>query len=76
MATLRVILHGFDRGNEIIRLGAPSYRLQEEVTMWPDLVRAKAAVPNDDLSPFDALRRRLDEQMDAIRKDYVDEPQG
>ena len=76
VATLRVILHGFDRGNEIIRLGAPSYRLQEEVAMWPDLVRAKAGVPNEDLERFDDLRRQMDEQMDAIRKDYVDESQG
>ncbi|NLD74036.1 MAG: V-type ATP synthase subunit A, partial [Chloroflexi bacterium] len=76
VAILRVILHGFERGNEIIGLGAPSYRLQDEVAIWPSIVRAKASVPNDDLAAFERLRQEMDAQMDAVRKDYVDESQG
>ncbi len=71
MAILKTILHGYERGNQIVALGAPSYRLQDEVAAWPDLVRSKASVPNDQLAQYDALTSRMDEQMDKIAKDYT-----
>jgi len=71
VALLKVILHGYDRGLEVIARGAPAYRLQDEVSVWPEVVRSKAGVPNDRLDQYDVLVRQMDEQLDRIAKDYA-----
>jgi V/A-type H+-transporting ATPase subunit A len=71
MALLHLLIHLSHRGQEIIARGAPVGRIQNEVTVWPQLVRAKADVPNDDLSALDALRQQLDTELDRIAGDYV-----
>jgi V/A-type H+-transporting ATPase subunit A len=70
VALLRLLLHVFTRGRRIIEKGCPVGRIQSELDVWPDLVRSKATVSNDDLAPLDALRRRMDEQLDIVEKDY------
>lgn len=70
MALLRILLHLHQRGAEILRKGAPVGRIQNEVTIWPELARAKSTVANEDTHLIDDLQRRLDEQLDAIQKDY------
>ena len=72
VAILRTILHGYERGNRIIGMGAPSWRLQDEVAAWPALVRAKASVTNDQVDQYEALGDQMDEQMDKITKDYTE----
>jgi V/A-type H+-transporting ATPase subunit A len=70
VAMLRLLLHAFERGNEILAKGAPVSRLQTEVRIWPEIVRAKTKVREGDLSTFDRLLAQLDEQLDLIEKDY------
>lgn len=70
MAILQLLMHLNDRGRQIIAKGAPVGRIQNEVTIWPQVLRAKANVPNDDLSAFDQLTEELDEQLDRIERDY------
>lgn len=72
MALLHVLLHLFHRGNQVIARGAPVGRIQDEVTVWPQLVRARAAVPNDDLGAIDRLREQIDEELGRIEKDYIE----
>jgi len=40
--------------------------------VWPRLVRAKAEVPNDDLSALDRLREQMDEELGRIERDYIE----
>jgi len=70
MALLELILHALERGREVLAVGAPVGRLEEEITAWPRLLRAGATVPNDDLSALDGLRAQLDAEMDALLKEY------
>jgi V/A-type H+-transporting ATPase subunit A len=70
---LQLLAHVYSRGKAIIEKGAPEGRLEAEVGVWPQLVRAKATVPNDDLAGLDALQTRLDQQLDAIEKEYMRE---
>lgn len=71
VALLRLLMHLFHRGSQIIEMGAPSSRIQNEVDIWGRLVRAKSDVPNDDLSALEQLRNQMDEQLDRIAGDYT-----
>ena len=73
VALLRILVHLYERGTEILRLGVPVGRIQREVDVWPQLVRAKATVPNDCLDALLSLRRQMDEQLDAIESEYLGE---
>ena len=70
VAMLGLLIHLFERGNEIIEKGAPVGRIQDEVSLWPQLIRAKATVTNDDLQAFERLAEEIDAQLAAIEKDY------
>ncbi len=70
LALLRLVMHLYERGRVIIQKGAPVGSIQDKVTLWPQLMRAKAAIPNADLSGLDELQAQLDGQLDAIEKDY------
>jgi len=70
MALLQLILHALRRGREVLAKGAPVSRLENEISIWPQMIRAAATVPNDDLSALDEMRDRLDVQMDALLKEY------
>ncbi|MHB1356611.1 MAG: V-type ATP synthase subunit A [Anaerolineae bacterium] len=70
LALLRLILHVYEQGKQIIALGCPVGRLQNEVDVWPELVRARSTVPNDDLSQLEVLQARLDTQIELLGKEY------
>jgi len=70
VALLQLLIHLFERGSQVVAKGAPIGRIQKEVTIWPQLVRAKATIPNDDLSGLDRLREQLDKELNQIERDY------
>ncbi|MGI5915466.1 MAG: V-type ATP synthase subunit A [Anaerolineae bacterium] len=70
VALLHALLHLHERGVAILRKGAPVGRIRDEVTVWPDLVRAKSTIPNEEVDRVQDLVRRLDEELDAIESDY------
>jgi V/A-type H+-transporting ATPase subunit A len=70
MAILRLLMHVNERGRQIIAKGAPVGRIENEVSVWPLVLRAKADVPNDNLQAFDQLTEQLDEQLDRIEREY------
>ncbi|MHB0856986.1 MAG: V-type ATP synthase subunit A [Anaerolineae bacterium] len=71
MSLMRALMHLYNRGSRAIQRGVPAARIQSDIHIWPQLVRAKANVPNDDLSAIDQLVDELDRQMDRIEKDYM-----
>jgi len=70
VALLDLLQHLYTRGQRIVDKGCPVGRIQSELTIWPDLVRAKATVPNDDLAALEIIRRSMDEQLDRIEQQY------
>ncbi len=69
-AILELVAHAYKRGGHIIEMGAPSYRLENQVSVWPQIIRAKSTVKNEDQDTFKTIRAAMDEQLDAIEKDY------
>ena len=72
-AMLDLLVYLYEQGEGILAMGAPVGRLQNEVTLWPQVVRIKNTVPNDDLEAIRELSKRLREQLDRIAKDYRDD---
>lgn len=70
VALLRLILHLSDHGKQIIALGCPVGRLQTDLNVWPELVRLRATVPNNDLSQLQVLQERMDTQLEQLGKEY------
>jgi len=70
VALLRLILHLYDHGKQIIALGCPVGRLQTDLNVWPELVRLRATVPNNDLSQLQVLQERMDTQLEQLGKEY------
>jgi V/A-type H+/Na+-transporting ATPase subunit A len=66
---LKLILHFHERAQPVIQLGAPIVVLQD-LSVMDDLVRMKTQVANDQLEKLDDIRKKLDEQMDQLEKDY------
>jgi V/A-type H+-transporting ATPase subunit A len=71
VALLQLLLYAFERASEVIAKGAPIGRIQNEVSIWPDLVRARATVPNHDLAALDQLRKQLELDLRRIAEDYA-----
>jgi V/A-type H+-transporting ATPase subunit A len=70
MALLSLLVRVFERGNTVIAHGAPVGRLQNEVSVWPQVIRAKSAIANDDLAAIQALSDEIDRQFSQIEKEY------
>jgi len=70
VALLRLLQHLSTKSGRIIEKGCPVGRIQSELDIWPDLVRSKATVADGDLAPLEALRERMDKQLDLIEEDY------
>ncbi|MHB9032360.1 MAG: V-type ATP synthase subunit A [Anaerolineae bacterium] len=70
IAMVRLLLHLYDRGKKIIDNGCPIGRLQSEMDLWPELVRVRSTIPNDQPKQLDDLQARIDAKLDAISKDY------
>ena len=76
MALLRLLMHAHERGNAIIAQGCPVGRLSDEITLWPRLVRAKASVPNEQVSEIAEMGRALDGELDEIARQYEPTQEG
>lgn len=70
VALVRLLLHVYSRGRQIIEHGCPIGRLQSEMDLWPEIARARSAVPNDHPELLNELQARIDSKLDAISKDY------
>lgn len=69
LALLGAILHFIKSAEEVVKKGAPIHRVRE-MTVREEIVRAKEKIPNDNLELFKELTRRIDEQMDALYRDF------
>ncbi len=69
-AILRLLVDTYDRGLDVIALGAPVGRLQDEVTVWPQVRRLGSTVANDDVASISALQEQIVTQLAAIEEDY------
>ncbi len=69
-AMLALLADVYDRGLAVIARGAPVGRLQDEVTLWPQVRRLGSAVANEDTAAIAALQEQLAAQLAAIEEDY------
>ena len=72
-AMLALLTSVYDRGLKVIEQGAPVGRLQDEVSLWPQVRRLGATVPNDDQDTITKLQADIMDQLASIEKDYVNE---
>jgi V/A-type H+-transporting ATPase subunit A len=68
---LSIILHFYDRAREIIKKGAPIYRIREMEAI-EDINRMKNRIANDDLEQFTTLLHDIDEEFEELEQDYAD----
>lgn len=66
---LKVIIHFYERAGEIIKKGAPIYRIRE-MDAIEDINRMKARIPNDKLEKFTELLEEIDAEFDELEQDY------
>ncbi|MBD3307116.1 V-type ATP synthase subunit A [candidate division KSB3 bacterium] len=68
---LSIILHFYDRAREIIKKGAPIYRIREMEAI-EDINRMKNRIANDELEQFTTLLYDIDEEFEELEQDYAD----
>jgi V/A-type H+-transporting ATPase subunit A len=66
---LKLILHFHECARPIIQHGAPIVVIQD-LDVMDDLIRMKTQVANDELEKLDDIRKKLDDEMDKLEKDY------
>lgn len=67
---LKIILHFYERAGDIIKKGAPIYRIRE-LEAIDDINRMKSRIPNDKLEKFEELLQSIDEEFDGLEQDYA-----
>ncbi len=67
---LRIILHFYERAKEIIKKGAPIYRIREMEAL-DDINRMKVRIANDQLDDFKELLQEINEECDQLEQDYA-----
>ncbi|MDY0091831.1 MAG: V-type ATP synthase subunit A [Candidatus Vecturithrix sp.] len=67
---LKIILHFYDRANEVIKKGAPIYRIREMGAI-EHINRMKSRIRNEELAKFEELLQQIDEEFDELEKDYA-----
>ncbi len=67
---LKIILHFYERANDVIKKGAPIYRIRE-LDAIEKINRMKARIANDEIDKFHELLREIDEEMDELEHDYA-----
>lgn len=72
VALLRTMLALHDRGHELIQKGVPLYRIRS-LECVPKILRAKAAFGNKELEKMAELDKMVNEEMDALAKEYIKE---
>jgi len=66
---LRIILTYHERGNALIRKGATLVKLKR-MKIYPEIIRMKFTVPNDQVERLDDLQRRLERAFDNLEAIY------
>jgi V/A-type H+-transporting ATPase subunit A len=66
---LRIILTYHERGNALIRKGATLVKLKR-MKIYPEIIRMKFTVPNDQIERLDDLQRRLERAFDNLEAIY------
>ena len=69
---LRIILTFHARGDALIRKGATLVKIKR-MKIYPELVRMKYTVPNDEIEKLDDIQRRLERAFDTVEAVY-DQP--
>jgi V/A-type H+-transporting ATPase subunit A len=69
---LRIILTFHERGDALIRKGATLVKIKR-MKIYPEIIRMKFAVPNDQIERLDDLQRRLERAFDNLEAVY-DQP--
>jgi V/A-type H+-transporting ATPase subunit A len=69
---LRVILTFHERGDALIRKGATLVKIKR-MKIYPEIIRMKFTVPNDQVEKLDDLQRRLGRAFDTLEAIY-DQP--
>ena len=67
---LKIILHFYDRASDIIKKGAPIYRIREMEAI-ESIGRMKMRISNDEIDKFQDLLREIDAEMDELEHDYA-----
>ncbi len=70
VALLRIILTVYRRGRALIQAGAPLARLRQMPCVG-QVMRAKAAFGNDELDGLGELEGRVNQELDALQREYV-----
>lgn len=68
---LKIILHFYDRAAEIIKKGAPIYRIREMEAI-EDINRMKLRISNENLDQFQDLLTSINEELEELEQDYAD----
>jgi V/A-type H+-transporting ATPase subunit A len=66
---LSMILHFYERAGEVIKKGAPIYRIREMEAI-EDINRMKARISNEEIDKFHELLQTIDEEFDELEQDY------
>lgn len=72
IAMLDLLAEIYHRGIEIIAKGAPVGRLENEVTLWPEVIRLKSTVPDAEIAKIARLGNDIADQMNRIAEDYYE----
>jgi V/A-type H+-transporting ATPase subunit A len=72
IALLRIMLTLHRRGSTIVNAGAPLLRLRE-MPCVPQIMRAKQAYGNDEMDALLELEQRVNQELDALEKEYGQE---
>ena len=67
---LKIILHFYQRANDVIKKGAPIYRIRE-MEIIDTINRMKVRIPNDQLAKFEDLLRSINAEFDELEQDYT-----
>jgi V/A-type H+-transporting ATPase subunit A len=66
---LRIILTFHERGDALIRKGATLVKIKR-IKLYPEIIRMKFTVPNDEVERLDDLQRRLERAFDNLEAIY------
>jgi V/A-type H+-transporting ATPase subunit A len=66
---LELVLYFHERGLNIIKRGAP-ISVIHDLPVVDTIIRMKSAVPNEDLSQMNDIRKAIDEQMSQLDAEY------
>jgi V/A-type H+-transporting ATPase subunit A len=66
---LKIILQFYDRASQVLKKGAPIYRVREMESI-EDITRMKVRIPNDKIDKFEELFQIINEEFDMLEQDF------